>query len=101
MKQALSIRMFAHSWISDWNHGNAHFLRGLARELVSHGAPGSLLRGDRRMVAEQPGAGGRSRLAVRSTNFTAAIRNLTFASTAAMRRSGRFSITNWRAPIWC
>ncbi len=24
---------FAHSWISDWNHGNAHFLRGLVREL--------------------------------------------------------------------
>jgi spore maturation protein CgeB len=37
MKQALSIRYFAHSWISDWNHGNAHFLRGLARELVRMG----------------------------------------------------------------
>jgi spore maturation protein CgeB len=24
---------FAHSWISDWNHGNAHFLRGLVRSL--------------------------------------------------------------------
>jgi len=33
----LSIRFFAHSWISDWNHGNAHFLRGLARELVGMG----------------------------------------------------------------
>lgn len=37
MNQALSIRFFAHSWISDWNHGNAHFLRGLARELVRMG----------------------------------------------------------------
>ena len=37
MNQALSIRFFAHSWISDWNHGNAHFLRGLARELVGMG----------------------------------------------------------------
>jgi spore maturation protein CgeB len=37
MTQALSIRFFAHSWISDWNHGNAHFLRGLARELVRLG----------------------------------------------------------------
>ena len=37
MNQALSIRLFAHSWISDWNHGNAHFLRGLARELVRMG----------------------------------------------------------------
>lgn len=27
------IHIFAHSLISDWNHGNAHFLRGLARDL--------------------------------------------------------------------
>jgi spore maturation protein CgeB len=33
----LSFRFFAHSWISDWNHGNAHFLRGLANELVNAG----------------------------------------------------------------
>lgn len=33
----LSFRFFAHSWISDWNHGNAHFLRGLASELVNQG----------------------------------------------------------------
>jgi spore maturation protein CgeB len=37
MKQGLAYRIFAHSWISDWNHGNAHFLRGLARELVRLG----------------------------------------------------------------
>jgi spore maturation protein CgeB len=33
----LRFRYFAHSWISDWNHGNAHFLRGLARELQRQG----------------------------------------------------------------
>jgi spore maturation protein CgeB len=33
MIDSLQFRMFAHSWVSDWNHGNAHFLRGLAREL--------------------------------------------------------------------
>jgi spore maturation protein CgeB len=37
MKKKLSIRYFAHSWVSDWNHGNAHFLRGLARALVGMG----------------------------------------------------------------
>src|SRR5436305_1490147 len=31
------IHIFAHSMISDWNHGNAHFLRGLARALVRRG----------------------------------------------------------------
>jgi spore maturation protein CgeB len=28
---------FYHSVISDWNHGNAHFLRGVATELMSRG----------------------------------------------------------------
>jgi spore maturation protein CgeB len=37
MTGRLSFRFFAHSWISDWNHGNAHFLRGLASALVGRG----------------------------------------------------------------
>jgi spore maturation protein CgeB len=37
MKQPLKLRFFAHSWISDWNHGNAHFLRGLVNELMKLG----------------------------------------------------------------
>src|SRR5436309_9833091 len=37
MSGKLSFRIFAHSWISDWNHGNAHFLRGLTSELVKIG----------------------------------------------------------------
>jgi len=37
MGQSLNIHFFAHSWVSDWNHGNAHFLRGLARALIRMG----------------------------------------------------------------
>jgi spore maturation protein CgeB len=33
----LRIRIFAHSLVSDWNHGNAHFLRGLCHALVRLG----------------------------------------------------------------
>ena len=33
MTSCLNIHYFAHSWVSDWNHGNAHFLRGLAHAL--------------------------------------------------------------------
>jgi spore maturation protein CgeB len=33
----LRILLFYHSLISDWNHGNAHFLRGVASELLSRG----------------------------------------------------------------
>lgn len=29
--------MFYHSLVSDWNHGNAHFLRGVAAELIARG----------------------------------------------------------------
>jgi len=33
MRSTLNIALFCHSLISDWNHGNAHFLRGLVRSL--------------------------------------------------------------------
>jgi spore maturation protein CgeB len=29
--------MFYHTLVSDWNHGNAHFLRGIATELIARG----------------------------------------------------------------
>jgi spore maturation protein CgeB len=29
--------LFYHSLLSDWNHGNAHFLRGIASELIARG----------------------------------------------------------------
>jgi spore maturation protein CgeB len=31
------IVFFVHSLVSDWNHGNAHFLRGIVRELAARG----------------------------------------------------------------
>ena len=33
----LNVALFYHSLVSDWNHGNAHFLRGIASELISRG----------------------------------------------------------------
>jgi len=33
----VKIAIFCHSIISDWNHGNAHFLRGVASELIARG----------------------------------------------------------------
>lgn len=33
----MEVLIFCHSILSDWNHGNAHFLRGVATELVSRG----------------------------------------------------------------
>ena len=33
----MNITLFYHSILSDWNHGNAHFLRGIVRELQARG----------------------------------------------------------------
>lgn len=33
----MKIVLFYHSLLSDWNHGNAHFLRGIASDLISRG----------------------------------------------------------------
>src|SRR5689334_11234219 len=33
----MKIVLFYHSLVSDWNHGNAHFLRGIATELIARG----------------------------------------------------------------
>lgn len=33
----MQIVIFAHSLVSCWNHGNAHFLRGIVRELAARG----------------------------------------------------------------
>jgi spore maturation protein CgeB len=33
----LRVVVFCHSLVSDWNHGNAHFLRGVCSELLARG----------------------------------------------------------------
>ena len=33
----MKFALFYHSLVSDWNHGNAHFLRGVVRELIELG----------------------------------------------------------------
>lgn len=33
----MKIAIFCHSLLSDWNHGNAHFLRGVCLELLARG----------------------------------------------------------------
>jgi spore maturation protein CgeB len=95
VNQALSIRFFAHSWISDWNHGNAHFLRGLVRELV--------IAGHQVRCYEEIGAWSLSNLmreAAPLTIFTASIPSLTFSSTAVTRLYRPFSTANSRVPTW-
>src|SRR5436309_11237268 len=35
--RSMKIVFFCHSLTSDWNHGNAHFLRGVVTELMARG----------------------------------------------------------------
>ena len=37
MSSRIRFCVFAHSWVSDWSHDDAHFLRGLVRELLRMG----------------------------------------------------------------
>jgi spore maturation protein CgeB len=39
----MRVVMFYHSLVSDWNHGNAHFLRGVVSELMARGHDVSVL----------------------------------------------------------
>lgn len=52
---------YTHSLVSDWNHGNAHFLRGIARELIARGHGVTTFEpadgwSRRRLIAEQGAA---------------------------------------------
>jgi hypothetical protein len=47
---------FVHSAVSDWNHGNAHFLRGLMSALARRGHDVVELGAARGLVAGEPAA---------------------------------------------
>ncbi|MFL5973064.1 MAG: glycosyltransferase [Gaiellaceae bacterium] len=55
----MRVAFFYHSIVSDWNHGNAHFLRGVARELIARGHTASVFEPrdgwSRRNLTEQYG----------------------------------------------
>lgn len=53
-RRPLHVVMFYHSLVSDWNHGNAHFLRGVVEALMA--------RGHRVSVYEPHGAWSREQL---------------------------------------
>ena len=63
------LALFCHSLRSDWNHGNAHFLRGVVSELQAPRRRGPGLRAGRWLERRQPGgrsrAGGAGRMARR------------------------------------
>jgi len=52
----MRIILYTHSLVSDWNHGNAHFLRGLLSELEARGHSTLALEPEM-MLLDEPTAG--------------------------------------------
>ena len=50
----MKIAYFTHSLASCWNHGNAHFLRGVLRELIARGHEVRALEPARQLEPRQP-----------------------------------------------
>ena len=51
----MQVVLFSHSLVSDWNHGNAHFLRGVVRELQARGHEVRVLEPAARLEPAEPG----------------------------------------------
>ncbi len=63
----MRIAWFTHSLVSDWNHGNAHFLRGVLAELIAPRTSGGRLGAGGWLEPHQPArAGARSRGGLRA-----------------------------------
>ena len=63
----MRIVLFYHSAVSDWNHGNAHFLRGVVTRAAGARPRGARLRAARRLEPAEPA--GRARRRRRSREF--------------------------------
>ena len=90
----MRIVMFCHSLMSDWNHGSAHFLRGVACELLA--------RGVEVRVYERRGAWSVRHLLAdhgpaRWPRFTEPIQRCAACATS---RPASTSTTRSRGPIW-
>jgi len=91
----MRIVMFYHSLLSDWNHGNAHFLRGVVSELQH--------RGHTVDVYEPAGAWSLENLLADQgvaalEEFHRAILALPVTS---MRRKSLILTGSWKVQTWC
>ena len=91
-------RLFCHSLLSDWNHGNAHFLRGVVTELRRARPRRRGLRAARRAGA-LPNLRRRPRRARRSPASAAPIPRSRSQPLRPRRRST--STRRSTAPTWC
>jgi spore maturation protein CgeB len=94
--------LYTHSLISDWNHGNAHFLRGILRELQARGHQTLALEPDdswsrAHLVAER-GEAAINRFAKVFPELTVAIYGANFDHAAAVAQADVVLVHEWTDP---
>jgi spore maturation protein CgeB len=98
----MRIVLYTHSLVSDWNHGNAHFLRGVLRELQARGhATLALEPADgwsrNNLLADQ-GAAALARFAADFPELTAATYGPAFDHAAAVTDADVVIVHEWTEP---
>lgn len=93
---------YTHSLVSDWNHGNAHFLRGVMRELIARGHEAVALEpaggwSRRNLVADQ-GVGAEARFTRDFPGLDAATYGPTFDHETALDGADVVVVHEWSEP---
>ena len=91
----MKIVMFYHSLVSDWNHGNAHFLRGIATELIKRGHDSGYLRAGEGWSSANLIAKHGSGRCVNFARFSASDRTRTTIGTLDLDRASTARISCW------
>jgi len=94
--------LYTHSLISDWNHGNAHFLRGVMRELLALGHEAVALEPDdswsRRMLVTNQGPAAIARFHAAFPELTAQIYGAKFDHEEALSNADVVIVHEWSDP---
>ena len=96
-ESAMRIVIFYHSLVSDWNHGNAHFLRGVVQRAARARPRGAGVRAARRLEPAEPA--GRARATAPQRLVPPAYPRARAAIATSRLRST--STRRWTAPTWC
>ena len=93
---------YVHALSSDWNHGNAHFLRGVMRELIARGHSATALAPEdgwsrRNLLADQ-GPGALADFAGRFPELTEVLHGPGFDHEEALSRADVVLVHEWTDP---
>jgi spore maturation protein CgeB len=98
----MKIVFYTHSLVSDWNHGNAHFLRGVMRDLVRRGHDVLALEPEdswsRQSLVAHEGAEAVARFAAAFPDLRSQLYGSAFDHEAALNDADLVVVHEWTAP---